>query len=110
MVLSEEQTIFKSEIPPSAPIGNYIADFCCIEEKLVIEGDGSRHQMQADADRVRTDFLKAKGYNVLRFLNNEVLANTKIVLEAIRMKLNKIPHPLPCGRSSPLKRGEEKQA
>ena len=57
------------------PIGPYIADFTCIEQKLVIELDGGQHQDQVTQDEQRTAFLQAQGWRVLRFWNNEVLDN-----------------------------------
>jgi len=43
-------------------IGKYIADFVCIEKKLVIELDGSQHkeEEQEKYDERRTRFLKKK--------------------------------------------------
>ena len=56
-------------------IGNYIVDFYCHKAKLVIELDGSQHrEPQAIVyDKVRTDYLKAQGLQVLRISNMEVL-------------------------------------
>src|SRR5271169_58007 len=51
------------------PIGSFIVDFCCIEERLIVELDGSQHALQTETDARRTRFLKAKGYRVLRFWN-----------------------------------------
>jgi len=64
-------------------IGNYIADFCAPRKKLIIELDGSQHLEQEEYDTERTEFLKSKGYNVLRFWNNDVLNNTESVLTVI---------------------------
>ena len=55
------------------PIGPYIADFACIEAKLVIELDGGQHQTQETYDGQRSEFLRAQGWRELRFWNNEVL-------------------------------------
>jgi very-short-patch-repair endonuclease len=65
------------------PIGNYIADFCCLEKGLIIELDGSQHEHAAyDADR--TKWLNAQGFEVVRFPNDEVLRATEGVVEQIR--------------------------
>jgi very-short-patch-repair endonuclease len=64
------------------PIGPYIADFVCRERRLVIEVDGSQHP-GSEQDRVRDRWLAEHRYRVLRFWNNDVLANTDGVLEAI---------------------------
>jgi very-short-patch-repair endonuclease len=64
-------------------IDRYIVDFVCPEASLIVELDGGQHaeMMAADADRTRR--LEAMGYRVLRFWNNDVLANTGAVLEVI---------------------------
>lgn len=64
-------------IPP------YVVDFVCLEKKLIIELDGSQHQLEAEYDMSRTKFLKSKGFKVIRFWNNEALQNLQGVLEII---------------------------
>ncbi len=68
-------------------IGNYIVDFCSPRQKLIIELDGGQHLEQQEYDRVRTEFLQAKGYRVLRFWNKDVLSDMngvmKVILEAL---------------------------
>jgi len=62
------------------PIGRYIVDFFCPETKLIVEIDGGQHEEQAKADAERTRWLEEKGYRVVRFWNNDVLANTDEIL------------------------------
>ncbi len=69
-------------------IGPYIADFCCVEEKLIIELDGSQHLEQEAYDAERTAFLESQGYQVLRFWNNDVLNDLEAVMRVILEKLN----------------------
>lgn len=84
------------------PIGQYIVDFICIEQKLVIEIDGGQHTEQIEYDMARTKFLQAEGYRVLRFWNNQVLSEIEGVLEAIRMEIALSPTPLPqAGEGNP---------
>ncbi|WP_454763477.1 endonuclease domain-containing protein [Cupriavidus campinensis] len=64
------------------PLGPFIADFVCIEFKLVIEADGGQHG--SEADEKRDGWFRREGYTVLRFWNNEILQQTESVLEAIR--------------------------
>jgi len=66
------------------PLGNYIADFVCIECKLIVEVDGGQHAEQLGYDAARTAWLEAQGYRVLRFWNNEVLANIEGVVARVR--------------------------
>ena len=63
------------------PVGPYIVDFICLAARLVIEIDGGQHS--PDRDGRRTAWLEAAGFRVLRFWNNEVLANSEGVLQAI---------------------------
>ncbi|GAB4581036.1 MAG: endonuclease domain-containing protein [Anaerolineales bacterium] len=68
-------------------IGPYIADFCCIKKKLIIELDGSQHLEQAEYDAKRTAFLQMQGYRVLRFWNNEVQNDINGVIRHIQFAL-----------------------
>jgi very-short-patch-repair endonuclease len=70
------------------PIGQYIVDFECYELKLIVEVDGGQHADQEFYDSKRTEFLKWKGYQVIRFWNNEVLGNLEGVLEALTLTLS----------------------
>jgi very-short-patch-repair endonuclease len=84
------------------PIPPYIADFCCIEKKLVVELDGSQHSQEADAARTR--FLESQGWRVIRFWDNDVLLATEAVVEAI---WNTIAEPYPHPNPSPDGRGAQ---
>jgi primosomal protein N' (replication factor Y) len=68
------------------PIGPYVADFVCIERRLIVEADGGQHS-NAHADNQRTRYLRSRGYRVLRFWNNDVLVRTQAVLEQIHAAL-----------------------
>ena len=69
------------------PIGNAIVDFACRSLKLVVEIDGGQHaDSTTDADRTR--MIEAHGYHVVRFWNNDVLANTDGVLTALMAEIN----------------------
>jgi len=65
------------------PIGVYIADFVCHEARLIVEIDGGQHDRSSPRETERTGFLKNQGYRMLRFWNNEVLANLDGVHAAI---------------------------
>lgn len=64
-------------------IGNYVVDFCAPRKKLIIELDGSQHFEQKDYDEERTAYLKSKGYQALRFWNNDVMRDIDSVLRMI---------------------------
>jgi len=64
------------------PVGRYIVDFICLECHLILEADGGQHMGEVDAER--DAWLQSKGFTVLRFWNNDILARTDEVLEKIR--------------------------
>ncbi|WP_245451495.1 endonuclease domain-containing protein [Georhizobium profundi] len=64
------------------PIGPYFADFVCRAKRLVVELDGFQHAGSAH-DVLRTNWLNAQGYSVLRFWNHEVLQERRAILETI---------------------------
>ena len=70
------------------PIGRYVVDFICIEEKLIIELDGGQHAENVEYDQQRDLWLTSKGYTVLRFWNNELMNEMESVLERIRLALS----------------------
>jgi len=61
----------------------FIVDFICVKKKLIIELDGGQHAEQEQCDAKRSEFLKLKGYRVLRFWNEEVFKQTEAILNAI---------------------------
>jgi len=89
------------------PVGPYFADLACFAERLIIELDGGQHAETEDYDARRTAFLEAQGYQVIRFWNNDALANTSGVLETIAAVLTASPSqpsagPLPLPRERAL--------
>jgi len=87
------------------PIGPFIADFVCQEQRLIIEADGGQHA-ECAADGRRTGFLECKGYRVLRFWNDDILTNLDGVAQVIAGALS-TPHPARASRESPSpSRGE----
>ncbi|AZO20751.1 endonuclease domain-containing protein [Mesorhizobium sp. M1E.F.Ca.ET.045.02.1.1] len=65
-----------------APIGKYVADFVCPEARLIIEIDGSQHA-DSESDLARGAELKARGFRVLRFWNDDVLKDLDSVCDTI---------------------------
>jgi len=76
-------------------LGQYIVDFASHGLKMVIELDGGQHAVQSRRDEARSMFLKSEGYQVLRFWNNEILANIDGVLEMIQSAILATPTPTP---------------
>lgn len=77
------------------PVSNYVVDFYCHAIKLVIELDGGIHDVEEvkriDAEREQN--LKELGLTVLRFKNEEVFQNRKIVLETISKIISELKSP-----------------
>lgn len=67
-------------------IDRFIVDFVCLEKSLIVEVDGGYHenQEQVEADKQRTEILNNLGYTVIRFKNEEVIADTDNVLNKIK--------------------------
>jgi primosomal protein N' (replication factor Y) len=77
------------------PIGKYIADFACLNPKLIIELDGGQHNETEGMahDVKRSAFLNSRGFKVLRFWNNDVLQNTEAVLQSIIGEIDALIQP-----------------
>jgi very-short-patch-repair endonuclease len=58
----------------------------CHEQRLIIEADGGQHA-GSFADQERTASLKAAGYRLLRFWNNDIIANLEGVADRIACEL-----------------------
>jgi very-short-patch-repair endonuclease len=67
-------------------IGNYIVDFCCPHEMLIIELDGNIHgeYQQIEKDEIRDNYLKNLGFTVIRFENKLVFQDPEFVIEEIK--------------------------
>ena len=67
-------------------IENYVVDFYCPEEKLIIKLDGQGHFTPEGKilDAWRDETLTNLGYKVLRFENIELFKNPEGLLETIR--------------------------
>jgi very-short-patch-repair endonuclease len=89
------------------PIDQYIADFVCLGQRLIVEADGGQHA-ESKHDGRRDADLKAQGFRILRFWNTEIFDNEEGVLTRV---LDALLSPLPSAASrlppSPAKgRGE----
>ena len=77
---------FKRQVPK----GDYVVDFVCEAQKLVIELDGGQHGEQLEYDEQRTKDLEQLGYRVLRFWNRDILTNMDGVLTLILDELARL--------------------
>ena len=72
-------------------VEGFIADFIHLPSRTVIEIDGGVHNEpeQRERDKERTKILTEAGYTVLRYSNEEVLANPQEVADRIKGELDK---------------------
>lgn len=76
------------------PIGRYIADFVCLQRRLIVEADGPHHEDSLH-DLERDEWLASQGFRVIRFPNTEIEMRPAAVLGAVvaaaKMPLLKMP-------------------
>ena len=82
------------------PIGAYVVDFVHFGARLIIEADGGQHN-GAPHDEKRDAWLRAQGFKIMRFWNNEITTNLDGVLTVVMAALAESPSP-----PSPLPLGE----
>ena len=67
------------------PFGNYIADFLCYRNKLIIEVDGGMHDIPEHQERgkERDAYFMSLGYRIIHIRNQDILKNLHQVLTQI---------------------------
>jgi very-short-patch-repair endonuclease len=72
-------------------IDNYIVDFCCPSEKLIIELDGAPHgeYHRIQKDEIRDKYIENLGFTVIRFENKVVFQDSEFFKNEIRKFINK---------------------
>jgi very-short-patch-repair endonuclease len=67
------------------PLGRYIVDFCCPQQRLSVELDGSVHAQpnQVRRDARRDTDLRNMGYTVARFSNGMVLSAPDLFVDEV---------------------------
>ncbi|UYO45465.1 DUF559 domain-containing protein [Rhodopseudomonas palustris] len=106
--LRHDLVLANSHFRRQVVIGPFIVDFASRVARLVIELDGGQHDEQRAADEVRSRYIEAQGYRVLRFWNNDVLGNLDGVLAEIQSALPPTPDPSPQGGGGPKPRAPRK--
>jgi very-short-patch-repair endonuclease len=84
------RSLYGSKFVRQEPVGPYIVDFVCREQRLVIEVDGGQH-CENEQDVARDQWLRNHDYRVMRFWNNDVIENIGGVLETIASALQGSP-------------------
>lgn len=79
------------------PIDQFIVDFYCSSEQLVIEIDGGQHYTPDEKiyDQKRTAVLEGYGLSVLRFTNDDVMKNFEGVCQMIEQRISGSKPPTP---------------
>ena len=67
----------------------YFADFYCHQHELIVEVDGSIHDLQQEYDADREEYLMNLGLRIIRFSNDEITKNLKGVLQKIVQECQK---------------------
>src|SRR5271154_5177525 len=104
-VVLRNRALVGAKFRRQTPIGNYIADFCCLDRRLIVELDGGQHAEQEASDASRTKFLQEQGFRVLRFWNAQVLTGLEFVVEEVRVAIREnelAPSPVARGARRPL--------
>ena len=97
-------------------IGTYYVDFACLHAGLVVEIDGDSHgdDLAQSNDSVRDDYLRGRGFTVMRFGNREVTQNPEGVFQILAAYLDTLPaspppQPSPQGGGSRIETGAQSQ-
>lgn len=82
--LMEYNVNFEFQKPLYSDKFRYIADFFIIDQRLIVELDGSSHNGNKSQDTQRSaDIINHYGYNVLRFKNKDVFKDVNNVIAEI---------------------------
>ena len=67
------------------PIGDYVCDFFCAEQRLIVEIDGSVHDMgdRPERDIVREARLRKAGYDIVRIPAADVLRDAAGIADSL---------------------------
>ncbi|MCW6507671.1 endonuclease domain-containing protein [Hyphomicrobiales bacterium BP6-180914] len=92
------------------PMGPYVADFACMEVRLMIEIDGPAHDApeQKDKDVAGDTWLTRQRWRVLRFSSDAVLTGSELVLAEIKRQASRRPSSDPAAPGHLLPLAQEK--
>src|SRR5688572_27479113 len=66
---SRDRQIANLKFRRQVVMGNYIADFYCADQRVVVDLDGESHLDRVPHDRERTEWLEGRNVKVVRFGN-----------------------------------------
>jgi very-short-patch-repair endonuclease len=75
------------------PLGGYVVDFVCLEQRLVVEIDGLSHdaEEQRARDAARDEWLHANGFRLLRLRNDLAIGTPELAEQRIMQALRADP-------------------
>ena len=88
------------------PVGRFVLDFYCHEERLAVEVDGAIHEFQRQADNERRQILESMGIRFLRLPAALVESDLAEALATIERAFGTDPSPAKRERGDPQGRGE----
>jgi len=65
------------------PVGPFVLDFYCSQERLAVEVDGGAHTAQRDLDAERQSLIESLGIRFVRVANEDVESELAAVLKRI---------------------------
>ena len=77
-----DRRLMRLKFRRQVPLGPFIADFVCMEARLIVEVDGLHHA-DSRRDAFRDAGLAERGFRVLRFWNDDVLRDLNGVCDTI---------------------------
>ena len=66
------------------PIGAFVLDLYCADERLAIEIDGGIHQLQQEADKLRQEIIETLSIRFVRVTSAQVESDLSAVLQTIQ--------------------------
>lgn len=71
-------------------IGPFIVDFACLAKHIIVELDALPQSQQLDHDQYRNQYLRGKGFLVVRFWREQVLRDLPKVINALKAHIAQI--------------------
>ncbi len=72
------------------PIGPYVADFACLDRRLIVEADGGQHA-ENSYDEARDRWFESHGFRIRRFWNGDIFHQRQSVLDTLWHDLDGLP-------------------
>lgn len=93
--LLRDRRVLGAKFRRQHPIDNYIADFACVDAKLIVEIDGRSHdtEQQRSRDEERAKRLNELGWRLLVVRDDDILGDSLSVAERIASELRASPSP-----------------